>query len=230
MLNKFKFITNYLTRLFDPSWQYSQRSYSQEGEDLILQNLFGEQEHGFYVDIGAHHPFRFSNTYLFYKRGWRGINIDATPDSMRLFHKYRHRDINLEIPVANNTKSMDYYIFDEPALNSFSYELSNHRDKHTSYKIKQVISLKASKLATILNQYLPQGAIIDFLSIDVEGYETEVLKSNDWNKYRPRYILIEILNITLEKLAENKISRFLKKLGYSQLAITGRTVVFRYDE
>ena len=76
-----------------------QASYSQEGEDRILQRLFENQTPGFYVDIGAHHPRRFSNTYIFYKQGWRGINVDATPGSMFLFRVFRKRDINLEIAV-----------------------------------------------------------------------------------------------------------------------------------
>ncbi len=80
---------------------YMNPSYSIEGEDRIVRSLFWEKrDTGFYVDVGAHHPFRFSNTYLFYTQGWRGINIDATPGSMRAFKKHRPRDINLEIGIG----------------------------------------------------------------------------------------------------------------------------------
>ena len=72
---------------------FSLKSYSQEGEDMILRRLFEKQKTGFYVDVGAHHPKRFSNTFFFYKKGWSGINIDAMPNSMRLFDKIRPRDI-----------------------------------------------------------------------------------------------------------------------------------------
>ncbi|HWR59941.1 MAG TPA: FkbM family methyltransferase, partial [Thermodesulfovibrionales bacterium] len=95
-------------------------SYSQEGEDLILRRIFSNITNGFYVDIGAHHPKRFSNTYLFYRQGWCGINIDAMPGSMKLFNKFRPRDINLEFAVANGNNKMTYYEFNLPALNSFS--------------------------------------------------------------------------------------------------------------
>src|SRR6186713_1276577 len=78
--------------LFD---KYYSISYSQEGEDLILKRFFSEKSGGFYVDVGAHHPKRFSNTYMFYKEGWSGINIDAMPGSMKLFNKVRSKDINL---------------------------------------------------------------------------------------------------------------------------------------
>src|SRR5215510_10661697 len=64
---------------------YRRTSFSQQGEDLILARLFEGQRRGFYVDVGAHHPRRFSNTFLLYRRGWRGLNIDAAPGSMRLF-------------------------------------------------------------------------------------------------------------------------------------------------
>jgi len=74
---------------------YALKSYSQEGEDMILRRLFEKQLTGFYVDVGAHHPKRFSNTYFFYKQGWHGINIDAMPGSMKLFEKIRPRDILL---------------------------------------------------------------------------------------------------------------------------------------
>mgnify|MGYP001334584774 CR=1 FL=1 len=86
---------------------------------MILNRIFGNQAKGFYIDVGAHHPKRFSNTYLFYKRGWSEINIDAMPGSMKIFDKQRPRDINIEKPVSNEKKIMDFYIFNEPALNSF---------------------------------------------------------------------------------------------------------------
>jgi hypothetical protein len=74
-------------------------SYAQEGEDMVLRRIFEDQPLGFYVDVGAHHPVRFSTTYFFYRRGCRGINIDATPGSMDAFRRLRPRDINLEVAI-----------------------------------------------------------------------------------------------------------------------------------
>jgi len=85
-------------------WKFKRISYSQEGEDLILERFFEGMNTGFYVDVGAFHPKRFSNTYIFYKKGWHGINIDARPGSMKLFNFVRPRDINLEIPISNEKK------------------------------------------------------------------------------------------------------------------------------
>jgi len=106
---------------------FSLKSYSQEGEDMILRRLFEKQKTGFYVDVGAHHPKRFSNTFFFYKKGWRGINIDAMPNSMSLFNKIRSRDINLEIPISDKKQKLKYYMFNEAALNCFSKELAEKR-------------------------------------------------------------------------------------------------------
>ena len=103
---------------------FSLKSYSQEGEDMILRRLFEKQKTGFYVDVGAHHPKRFSNTFFFYKKGWSGINIDAMPNSMRLFNEIRPRDTNLEIPISDKKQKLKYYMFNEPALNGFSKELA----------------------------------------------------------------------------------------------------------
>ena len=83
---------------------YALKSYSQEGEDVILQYIFRDQETGFYVDIGAHHPKRFSNTFGLYKMGWLGINVDPLPGCMDAFRKQRPRDINLEVAVSDRKR------------------------------------------------------------------------------------------------------------------------------
>src|SRR5688500_4139273 len=97
-----------------------QRGYAQEGEDLILQLMLAWRANGFYVDVGAHHPQFDSNTYLFYKRGWSGINIDAMPNSMKLFNRLRPRDINLELAISKKSEELTYYLFNTPQLNGFS--------------------------------------------------------------------------------------------------------------
>ena len=84
---------------------------------MILNRFFERKRNGFYVDVGAHHPKRFSNTYTFYKKGWRGVNIDAMPGSMEKFKKIRPRDINLEFAISNKNGTLVYHMFNEPALN-----------------------------------------------------------------------------------------------------------------
>lgn len=205
---------------------YAIKSYSQEGEDMILRRLFENQQTGFYVDVGAHHPMRFSNTYFFYKKGWRGINIDAMPDSMKLFNKIRPRDINIEKPISDKQEVLKYYIFNEPALNTFSEELAKERNGKNGYFIKEIVNIQTLTLEEILDKYLPKNQDIDFLSIDVEGFDFLALKSLNLNKYKPKVILIEILSNTLEDIINHEITIYLKKFDYLIFAKTFNTVFF----
>jgi FkbM family methyltransferase len=210
-------------------FQYSRLSYSQEGEDMILRRIFEGKQKGFYIDVGAHHPKRFSNTYFFYKKGWTGINIDAMPGSMRAFNKKRRKDINIECPILNEAQRLIYYIFDDPALNGFSKELSQERRNETNYNIVSTIELQTKKLSDILKEYLPKNTIIDFLSVDVEGLDLEVLKSNDWTLYKPKVVLVEMLGKSIESLINDEITYFLKKYNYLLYAKCVNTVFFKRE-
>ena len=202
------------------------RSWSQEGEDMVLRRIFENKKNGFYVDIGAHHPKRFSNTYLFYRKGWSGINVDAMPGSMALFDKWRPRDTNLEQGVAQHEGVLDYYVFDEPALNGFSAELSEAREsENTKNYVKDIIKIDVKTLCKILDSHL-HGRKIDFMSVDVEGYDLEVLKSNDWSKFRPRFVLVEMLNSSLHDLDQDPVAQFMKEQGYTIYAKQVNTVFF----
>lgn len=208
---------------------YAHKTYSQDGEDVVLEVFLSNQGKGFYVDIGAHHPYRFSNTYLFYKKGWNGINVDALPGTMKLFNKKRKRDVNLELGVSKESKEMTYYMFNEPALNGFSKELSESRNNKGEYKIIEKKKISTKPLSKILDEYLPKGTKIDFINIDVEGMDLEVLESNDWGKYAPEYILIECRETSLEEMNNDPIYVFLKKKGYILIAKTFRTSIFKKD-
>lgn len=206
---------------------FSFQSYSQEGEDMILRRFFEEKQTGFYIDVGAHHPKRFSNTYFFYKKGWQGINIDAMPGSMEIFKKLRSRDINIEKPVSDCRQILTYYAFNEPALNGFSKELTVERNGLGGYKIIFEEELETAPLSEILDKYLPVDQTIDFMSIDVEGLDFKVLKSNDWAKYTPKIVLVEILGSSLNELETSEIASFLKQFGYCIYAKCVNTVFFK---
>jgi hypothetical protein len=125
----FSLLKNILRRYRDfLTWDpWVNRSWSQEGEDMILRRLFEKKKTGFYVDVGAHHPKHFSNTYFFYRMGWNGINIDALPGTKKEFDKYRGRDINLELGVAKQEGILNYYVYNDHALNTFSVSLVEKR-------------------------------------------------------------------------------------------------------
>lgn len=208
------------------TYSHSALSYSQEGEDMILRRIFDTQHDGFYVDVGAHHPQRFSNTYYFYLHGWKGINIDPMPGVMELFNAIRPQDINLEIAISKEPKELTYYMFDEPALNSFDDQLSRSRDK-AAYNIIGQKTIVTKTLAEVLDEHLPPNRQIDFLTIDVEGLDLEVLESNDWRRYRPSCVLVECTDYSLEDIGRNAVYRYLKERDYDLFAKTANTFVFR---
>jgi FkbM family methyltransferase len=207
--------------------QFKTYCYSQEGEDIVLKRVFGAKENGFYVDVGAHHPKRFSNTYIFYKQGWQGINIEPNPEMFELFKKHRSRDINLNCGIGQNSTSLNYYMFDEPALNTFESEVLKSRLTETSYKHNKTLIVEVKTLAQVLSQYVSFGKIIDFLTVDVEGFDLEVLKSNDWFSFRPKWVLVEQLNLTDIESLDFEIHRYMNSVGYVLFGKTFNTLFYR---
>jgi len=201
--------------------------FSQHGEDMVLKSYLENKKNGFYIDVGAHHPFRFSNTYYFYKRGWNGINIDAKPGTKKLFDFFRSKDINLETGIAQEDGILTYYMFDEPALNGFSKDLSEGRDKESNYKLIGSQEIPVQRLEKVLDNHLPQNTKIDFLTVDVEGLDLEVLSSNNWQKYRPSYVVAEDLDINLENLSDSVIYNFLYSKNYKLVGKTYASLIFK---
>ena len=197
---------------------YSRLSYSQEGEDLVLHRLFDGQPTGIYVDVGAHHPFRFSNTCLLYKRGWRGINIDAAPGSMALFQRFRPRDVNLEIGVGAEPIELEFFVFREAALNTFDVTVIDRQD--LGWELIGARKVQCVPLASILGRELPRLGVdnIDLLTVDVEGFDLSVLRSNDWNRYRPRALVVEILDQNLSGVIHSEVARYCAGVGYEPFA------------
>jgi FkbM family methyltransferase len=206
-------------------------SYSQEGEDLVLSRLLEgvKTRKGLYIDIGAHHPTRFSNTYYFYKRGWTGINVDACPGTAKLFKFLRPRDITIECGVGSEEGILTYYSFNEPALNTFS-EQEAQKKISSKYKVINKHKVPVLTLKKILDENLPEGKIIDFMSIDVEGFDHEVVCSNDWIRYRPTIVAVELLNSSIEHVRLHPTAAILFEQKYKILAKTHNTYFFSLDQ
>ncbi len=189
-------------------------SFSQEGEDILLARMFNDGRVGTYVDVGAHHPYRFSNTYKFYRLGWRGINVDAMPGSMELFRKRRSRDINLELGVAEEAGEMTFNVFSEPALNTFDAAIAKAREQDGN-PIQQRVKVQCKPLSAIIAENpLPANGNNSFLSIDVEGLDLQVLRSNDWSKYRPSLVVAEDIGKSIDELASGAVAIYLRDQGY----------------
>ena len=165
------------------------KSYSQDGEDKILKEIFKYKKSGLYVDVGCYHPIELSNTALLYNRGWKGINIDISEYSIKLFNFLKPDDINLNLAVSNFTGYTD--IFYQKRLSKISTI-----DKQTSLKVFQgkinTKKISCKTLTEIIDDTIYKGKKIDFLNIDAEGHDLEVLKSLNFKKYLPEVICIEI--------------------------------------
>lgn len=208
-----------MIRAVDP---WARLSYAQEGEDVLLDRLLAKQEKGFYVDVGAHHPKRFSNTHYFHMRGWRGINIEPNPAVHNLFRKMRSRDVNLQLGISDQPGELVYYEFDDPALNTFDEQLMRDRESSTPYRVIATCRIEVEPLASVLTAHLPPGQPIDFLSVDVEGLDLNVLRSNDWERFRPRCVVSEALNADLAPavLAGNPLLAYMEAQQYRLAAKT----------
>ncbi len=199
--------------------------YGQEAEDVLLEQI-GLPEKGFFVDVWAHHPVRFSNTYALYRKGWRGINIDATPGSMDLFRKMRPGDINIEAAVSDDPTPRTLYLFEEAALNTFDRELADSR-LAAGWPLKEKRDISRTPLVSLLDRYVPAGVAIDLLSVDVEGEEMGVLRSNDWDRYRPAVIVLEDLAASFEDLGRSEVVAYLADRSYEPVSKLVRSLIFR---
>jgi FkbM family methyltransferase len=167
------------------------RSYSQNCEDLIIQILLPSQE-GFYVDVGANHPHGDSVTKLFYLKGWRGINIEPIPSLYQQLVEARPRDINLNIGIAGQPGKLELREYGDglQGWSTFSTVLKEHvgaEQAHVDYWVA------VEPLRAILAEH--KVTHIDFLKVDVEGLEYEVLASNDWERFRPKVVIVENTSI-----------------------------------
>jgi FkbM family methyltransferase len=203
--------------------------FSQNGEDVVLQRFFHNKKDGFFVDVGAHHPVRFSNTMKLYLHGWRGINIDALPGSMKAFNEIRPEDINLEIGISQGNSALEYFSFNEPALNTFDPEVAKSKHGKNGYLIEKTIIIQTVPLSELLDKHIPGNTAIDYMNIDVEGLDMQVLQSNNWAKYKPLIISIESNNNS-STLAENETYVFLKSKGYSLSSIMYNTLLFTRND
>ena len=174
--------------------------YSHSKEDKFILKKFGKKK-GFYVDVGCHHPTRLNNCHLLYKNGWRGINIDLNKISIDLFNYARKDDVNINIAVSLKKGEVKYY-YDKPL------SLYNSLLKKNYLKYSNII--KSDCLDNIINKTKFKNKEIDFLSIDVEGKDLDVLKSLNIKKYNPKSICIEIWKNSDKK----KIFSFLNKNRY----------------
>ena len=142
------------------------------------------------MDVCAYHPYKLSNSYIFYKEGWRGINIEPNPRGFNLLCKYRYQDTNLNLAISKKEdKNVEFICNDVfSRISDVGYKRKSYKQIH-----RQAVStrVKTLPLSQVLERHVPNGVKIDFFSVDCEGHDELVLRSNDWNQFRPILVLVE---------------------------------------
>jgi len=193
----------------------ARRYFSQFGEDVVLKSLLHGRQDGFYVDCGAFDPFIFSNTALFYEMGWSGINIEPQHARWGIFKAIRKRDINLCEVVSDASVEVDFVEHPTPTMSGISSTLAR------GDRSGVVRRLKARPLRDIFAEYA-ERRLIDFLTVDCEGHDLQVLRSNDWNRFRPSYVVVE----DHAAISPAPTEIFMNGMGYKFITKLGPAYIF----
>lgn len=217
-----------------PDQHFGCVTYSQHADDLIVLSVFTSMgiQQPTYLDIGAHHPFNISNTALLHERGCRGINVEANPNLFEAFLAHRPQDINLNVGVSAQSggEPLDFYMIDKwSGRNSFSKQMVDDFVKaYPQFQVTEVIKIPTMTVDDIIQKHAG-GVFPDFLSIDVEGLDEEILRSVDYSVTRPKVICVETVSATGER-GDAGIKTFLEEMGYLSLIRCGGNSIFVHRE
>lgn len=189
-------IIKYLS-IFLKSLTHKKISYSYGGVDSLVNNIFKNNDKGFYVDVGCGHPVKNNNTYLLNKKGWHGINIDLDNENINLFDIYRPSDQNISTAISDEIGEEDLFFYhSKSAINTINKKTADYQKA----KVSTIKKIRTNTLNNVLNNSKYNNLEIDFLSIDIEGSEFLALKNFDFNKYNPKVIVVEHLDLSLPAL------------------------------
>jgi len=204
-------------------------SYAYTGEDRIIESLLNKviTYNGFFVEVGANHPVFISNTYSLYRKGWRGVCIDANEKLIGKYGLYRPRDIAVCALVSDQEILRDFYLVENDVLSTL--EINNlDYPRQNNLAIKS-IEIKSRTLTSILDEWnAPQK--FDLLSIDAEEHDFNVLLSLDFSKYRPGLIVLEDETFTMVNSENNKICRFLFSKRYKLEGFILKNLYFKSED
>jgi len=192
------------------------KSYSQCGEDLIVYrilSLIGITDPK-YLDIGATDPVHLNNTFFFYEKGCKGVNIEADPYLFKKLVAKRPRDINLNIGITAHNTSLSFYVMTSRKLNTFSRETAERYASYGNQKIESILKIDVATINEIVRKYFQPKP--NFVSLDAEGLDMEILKCFDFKRFRPEVFCIETLTYT-ENNSETKITDiidYMKSVDY----------------
>ena len=189
--------------------------HSNWGIDLMAEDYFKNKKTGFFIDVGCHQPLLNNNTYILYPKGWRGINIDLDFGAIDMFNFFRKADTNIQAAISNSVGKKNLYFFhNRSAINTLSQTAEN--------KAREIREVKTFTLNDIIENSQFKNKEIDFLSVDVEGTEIEVLQGLDFNKYKPKLVVLEFIdfnvseyyNLKIDNILNSSINKYMENQNY----------------
>lgn len=205
-------------------------SYSIEAEDLLIQRLFDavvfrdRGRVGRFLDIGAHHPIRDSNTYLFYRAGWRGLNVEPNPDFMAEFAQERPEDRTLNVGVSSRSEVLTYHRFNDSLVNGFLSNVDLAATVRNGYEHIGSCEIECIGICELVAEHVTFE--VDLLNIDVEQSDYRVLQAWDWRLCRPKVICAEIHALTMQDVVSSPVSSVLNKAGYQPMSRGWQSCIF----
>lgn len=205
------------------------KQYSQWGEDLFIDNFFKNKNNGIYLDIGCFHPYMYSNTCLLHKRGWSGVNVDINQTAIDLFNIIRPNDKNICAAISKEKKDLKVY-FDDPFSPVNTVDKKFYENLEISFKNKKIFTIQSKTIQEIFDISKIKDEI-DFINIDAEGLDFEILQQINFSKYKVNLLSIETHNVDGSK-TENfeSIKNLLAKNGYLIFKRVGPTTLFNLKE
>lgn len=223
-ISKWKSILVKLHRRITERFRSKNQSYSQAGEDRIMNFIFNglKKKKIKYLEIGSYHPKYINNTYLFYKDGSSGVCIEPDPILFRRLKRVRRRDTCLNVGVGTTKRdATSFYIMSSKTLNTFS-EKEAKRYETFGQKIEQIVQVPMLTINETIEKHF--SACPDLLSVDVEGLDFDIIKSLDFNKYKPDVICIETITYT-EDNTERKVQELIDYICQKGYMVFGDTYI-----
>ena len=203
-------------------------SWSQCGEDLILDTLIGGKTNGFYIDLGAHDPVVISVTKRFYDRGWSGINVEANPQRYRKLNETRNRDVNLNYAISNEEGHTTLFLMSSSAMSTTVSSIAEKLEAEGRTKIVDTLEIESRTLRMIFDQHVVGS--VDFLNIDIEGQDLAALESLDFGtlerKKWPTWISLENV-MPLSATLKLSSVEFLNNIGYEIYCVLPHVVILK---
>ena len=211
---------------FDTAWQ---PYWALEAEDVLISLLLKAGESPTsrcYVDIGAHHPRRYSTTFLLYRLGWTGLLVEPNPSLAQELRRGRRRDMVEQCAVSDSSGTATFYVYENPCYSTLSAEHAARLQDEQGMRALHQIVTPVRPLRELVNAYPDVFRRAELLKVDAEAHDIEVLRSNDWSQFRPRFVVAEMLGEVAQTAPRAEVALFLFERGYRLRSFLYHSAIF----